>query len=153
MNKRRKSSLQGTRQASRAGRLVESDTNAEAALERVRQDMLGYFGRGQGECWKLGECYNKVVREKLAEKAGYDHAGEYFDAKLDVIPQSTLSAYGRVARAFAQDIAVQYGMSKLNLLLRWCKLRKLDPPRAIPGPWSSRCPGRTGRCARSRSHR
>src|SRR5512132_555251 len=144
MHRNSKSSHGGARRVNRPTRPAVKDPGAATALEEQRVAILGYFGQGQAECWKMGECYNKIVGEKLAERAGYSSASEYFAAKLGAIPQSSLSAYGRVAKAFKEAAAVQYGVAKLNLLLTWCKLRKQGSIEGDPGPMVIEVPQANG---------
>ena len=129
-----KQSFPGALRASRPLQRRMKDPAAEKALEAEQLTILKCFGQNQAECWNIGASYNKIVGEKLAERSGFKTAQEYFDTKLKVIARSTLSAYGRVAKMFSLAIAVRYGVSKLNLLLTWCKLRKVDVVQADPGP-------------------
>jgi len=90
--------------------------------------------QSQSECWNIGASYNRIVGEKLAERSGFRAADEYFASRFKFIAKSTLSSYGRVAKAFTQAIALRYGVSKLHLLLTWCKLRQVKTIEADPGP-------------------
>ena len=123
----------GVPEVSRPIRRMKKDPAAQVELEKEQVNILKSYGQSQAECWTIGKSYNRIVDEKLAERSGFRTARHYFAAKLAVIRQSTLGAYGRVARAFSQNIAVRYGMSKLYLLLIWCKLRRVDAIEADPG--------------------
>ncbi len=79
---------------------------------RIRQLMAG----GNVNCHQIGVHYNFVVDNKLAEKAGYKNAPEFFNQQLKDLSRSTLAMYGAVARVFNAESCGQYGMSALNLL-------------------------------------
>ena len=131
---RTKKPFAGALRASRPRRRLTKDPEAVKALEEESVKILQSFGQSQAECWNIGASYNRIVGEKLAERAGFRAADEYFASKFKFIAKSTLSSYGRVAKAFTQAIALRYGVSKLHLLLTWCKLRQVKTIEADPGP-------------------
>src|SRR5438067_382482 len=83
--------------------------STKLTLEGEKQAILDLKDRGEDEHWQIGRHYNNIVDGKLAEKAGFGHAREFFARELKEIPQSTLSLYGAVAHSFSEAQARKYG--------------------------------------------
>ena len=124
----------GSRRANHHAITARTDPAAEVALEKQKNAILDLFREGQAAQWSIGEHYNLIVDKKLAEKAGYKRARDFFAAQLKAVPQATLSSYGRVARSFSRELTVKYGMTKLSLLLRLRQLTNEGPLQGDPGP-------------------
>jgi hypothetical protein len=143
-------SVRGNRHAIHHSTTAKADPAIEAALAEQKQAILALFAQGEAAHWKIGQRYNKIVREQLAEKAGYEHARDFFAAEVKAIPQATLSGYGRVAKTFSEEIAGRYGMTKLNLLLVLRKLTQAGPVEGDHGPIEIDVPGKDGSTQRKR---
>jgi hypothetical protein len=81
----------------------------------------------------LGLIYNYVVTHALAEDAGYKDAPDFFAKEVKDLSRSTLAAYGAVAREFSQEQGVQYGVSRLTLLLTYEEASGQKADRNDPG--------------------
>jgi hypothetical protein len=88
-------------------------------LEQVRTAMLQLMMGEASHHHRLGQYYNYVVDHRLAEKAGYKDAKDYFSKQLADLSQSALSMYGAVAKAFSEPVARRYGVTCLYLLLTY----------------------------------
>jgi hypothetical protein len=86
-------------------------------LEQVRAAMLQLMMEENGNQYRMGQLYNYVVEKRLAEKAGYKDARDYFTQRLADLSQSALSMYGAVAEDFSEPVARRYGVTCLHLLL------------------------------------
>jgi hypothetical protein len=82
---------------------------------RIRQ----LLAAGNSNCHEIGVRYNHAVQNKLAEKAGYKNAPEFFSQQLKELSRATLSMYGAVAEHFSAESCGQYGMSALSLLITY----------------------------------
>jgi hypothetical protein len=99
-----------------------------AHCTRIRQ----LLAAGNSNCHEIGVRYNQVVEHKLAEKAGYKNAPEFFSQQLKELSRATLAMYGAVAAVFSAEACAQYGMSALSLLITYaeaagCELDANDP--------------------------
>ena len=96
---------------------------------------------------RMGEIYNYIVEKKLAERAGFKDAKDFFSQHLADLSQSTLSMYGAVAEAFTEPVTRRFGVTCLYLLLT---LQGGGRPRARTtssrATRSSRCRTTRGRC-------
>ena len=95
---------------------------------RIRQ----LLAAGHSQCHEIGVRYNHAVEHKLAEKAGYNNAQEFFSQQLKELSRSSLALYGAVAAVFTAETCAQYGMSALRLLITYseaagCELDANDP--------------------------
>lgn len=86
-----KHSVRDTRRAIRHSTTATIDPAAKAELAKQKQAILDLFVEGEIAHWKIGLRYNHIVQEKLAEKAGYTHARDFFAAEVKAIAQATLS--------------------------------------------------------------
>jgi hypothetical protein len=102
--------------------IVDSPELREAA--KVLEESLK---QGEEAAWRTGACYNRIVEKKLAEKSGYRRARDFFSTRFKDVPQSTLSHYGAVAKAFSEADAANYGVTVLAALLTYEKLAGLNP--------------------------
>ncbi len=88
-------------------------------LEQVRAAMIQLMMEENCNQYRMGQLYNYVVEKRLAEKAGYKDARDYFTQRLADLSQSALSMYGSVAEAFSEPVARRFGISCLYLLLTY----------------------------------
>ena len=116
--------------------VVESLELREAA--KALEELLK---QGEEAAWKIGACYNRIVESDLAEKSGYRRTRDFFATRFKDVPQSTLSHYGAVAKAFSEENAVRYKVSLLSALLTYEKLAGLNPTGSDPGSVQIKVPG------------
>ena len=95
---------------------------------RIRQ----LLAAGHANCHEIGVRYNHAVKNKLAEKAGYKNAPEFFCAQIKELSRATLVTYGAVAKAFTAESCGRYGVTTLKLLITYseaadCELDSADP--------------------------
>jgi hypothetical protein len=69
--------------------------------------------------YRMGQLYNYVVDNELAQKAGYKDARDYFSQKLADLSQVSLTLYGTVAKSFTEPVSVRFGVTCLYLLLSY----------------------------------
>jgi hypothetical protein len=120
-------------------------------LEEVRE-RIEYLVMAGHEChYHLGQLYNYVVTENLAQKGGYESAQHYFSQHFKSLSQSALSLYGTVARMFSNEACTNHGMYHLRLLLTYKamklgrKVTKLEPMlKEDPGPMPIEVPRKDG---------
>ncbi|KFE64402.1 hypothetical protein [Hyalangium minutum] len=113
-------------------------------LEQLRKELLELFAQENSNHHRMGEIYNHIVDQRLAEKAGYKDAPEYFSKHLADLSQSTLSTYGAVARVFSEPVARRFGVTCLQLLLRYKEIADLEVNPAEPGPTPIEVPDEKG---------
>jgi hypothetical protein len=95
---------------------------------RIRQ----LLAAGQANCHEIGVRYNHAVKNKLAEKAGFKNAPEFFCQQIKELSRASLVLYGAVAEVFTADMCGRYGMAALRLLMTYseaagCELDTNDP--------------------------
>ncbi|WP_224365651.1 hypothetical protein [Hyalangium versicolor] len=105
----------GTAQGSVASPAIPED----ATLDQLGSEMLQLMAQGNSSYHRMGQLYNHIVEKRMAEKAGYKDARDYFSQKLADLSQATLTTYGAVARAFSEPVARRFGVTCLSLLLSY----------------------------------
>jgi hypothetical protein len=118
------------------GEIIESPE-----LIKVTQALEASLKEGEEAAWEIGDNYNRIIDQKLAEKSGYRHAREFFSIHFKDVPQSTLSHYGALARAFSKSVVATYRVSRLSALLTYEKLAGLKPTDPDPGSVPIQVPG------------
>ncbi len=102
-------------------------------LEQVRTAMLQLMMEENSNHHRMGQLYNYVVDKRLAEKAGYKDAKDFFRQRLADLSQPALTMYGAVAKAFSEPVARRYGITCLSLLLTYKVAVDLEVNHAEPG--------------------
>jgi hypothetical protein len=102
-------------------------------LEQVRVAMLQLMAEESSNHYRMGQLYNYVVDKRLAEKAGFKDAREYFSQHLADMSQSSLSMYGTVADAFSEPVARRFGVTCLYLLLAYQEAADVEVNHDEPG--------------------
>lgn len=102
------------------------DQACEALLELAAQQHTNHF--------RIGQIYNYVVREKLAEKHAKKSAQEYFSEHVKTLSQAVLSTCGAVAQSFTEAACTRYGVYNLHALLAYAKASNFKPSADEPGP-------------------
>jgi hypothetical protein len=116
-------------------------------LEQVRLAMLQLMREENINHHRMGQFYNHVVDQELAQKAGYQSARDYFSQHLADLSQATLTTYGAVAKAFSAPVARRFGVSCLYLLLIYKEAADLEVNHEDPGNTLIEVPDDTGRVA------
>ncbi len=88
-------------------------------LEQVRAAMVQLMMGESSHHHRMGQYYNYVVDNRLAEKAGYKDAKDYFSKHLADLSQTALTLYGAVAKSFSEPVARRFGVTCLYLLLTY----------------------------------
>jgi hypothetical protein len=101
-------------------------------LEQVRTAMLQLMMGEASHHHRMGQYYNYVVDHRLAEKAGYKDAKDYFSKHLADLSQTALTLYGAVAKAFSEPVARRYGVTCLYLLLSYKEATDIEVNHADP---------------------
>jgi hypothetical protein len=101
-------------------------------LEQVRTSMLQLMMEENSHQHRMGLLYNYVVDKRLAEKAGYKDAKDFFRQRLADLSQATLSTYGAVAEAFSEPVTRRYGVNCLYLLLTYKEVADIEVNHADP---------------------
>jgi hypothetical protein len=102
-------------------------------LEQVRAAMLQLMKEENTNHYRMGQLYNYVVEKKLAEKAGYKDAKDYFSQHLADLSQTALSLYGAVAEDFSEPVARRFGVTCLYLLLTYKEAADIEVNHEDPG--------------------
>lgn len=113
--------------------VVKRSAAPALTLDGERNALLDLLTQGEDNHWQMGVHYNNIVDQNLATGAGYPTAADYFAKQLKQVPQSTLTLYGSVAKAFPEDIAKKYGVTKLGLLLTYQTAAHAPPASGDPG--------------------
>lgn len=105
---------------------AQLDKRHEIILANLKEDVLCHY--------RIGRAWADVVDLELVEQSGSAKSPrEYLKAELKTVPKASLMRYSRVARVFKEEIADEYGMAKLELLLTLDHLSPFDPLPANPG--------------------
>ena len=102
-------------------------------LEQVPPAMRQLMREENGSQHRMGQLYNYTVNKRLAEKAGYKDAKDFFAQHLADLSQATLSTYGAVAEAFSEPVARRYGVNCLALLLTYKEATDIEVNHEEPG--------------------
>jgi hypothetical protein len=102
-------------------------------LEQLRTELLELHAQESSNHHRMGEIYNHIVDKRLAEKAGYKDAREYFSKHLADLPQSSLSMYGAVAANFSEPVSRRFGVTCLHVLLSYKEAADLELNPEEPG--------------------
>ncbi len=113
--------------------MQNSTLDPSLTLEQVKGRILELCSQGEANSHQIGQLYNHVVDNELAEKSGYTSARDYFSQHIRVLAQSTLSLYGAVAHAFTAQDCVRYGTTNLSVLLSYTEAASLSLPKEGPG--------------------
>jgi hypothetical protein len=116
--------------------VITLDQAREALLELAAQQHTNHF--------RIGQIYNYVVREKLAEKHAKKSAQEYFSEHVKTLSQAVLSTCGAVAQAFTEAACTRHGVYNLHALLAYAKACNFKPSADEPGPTPIPVPQESG---------
>ena len=125
----------------------QSLTTINITLAEVRERVLHVVGQGNADAYQLGWLYNYVVDRELAQQGGFKDAADFFKKEVKVLSQSSLTAYGAVARAFTATVCVKYGLHNLYTLLTYEKVAVLTVDGNEPGPTPIQVPQEDGTVA------
>jgi hypothetical protein len=113
-------------------------------LEQARDELKGLMAQEQTNHHRMGQLYNYIVENKLAEKAGFKDAREFLSQHLADLSQSALSMYGAVAAAFSEPVTRRFGVTCLYLLLIYKEAADLEVNPEEPGDALIEVPEETG---------
>ncbi|HEX8441653.1 hypothetical protein, partial [Archangium sp.] len=113
--------------------LNEGNTTSALTLQQALQFILGYLEQGNAGHYKIGQLYNHIVGNELAEKNGYESAQQFFSQHVKALSQATLTRYGAVAREFTEAACTKYGVTNLSALRTYAVAAKLQPVGGDPG--------------------
>ncbi len=108
-----------TKEATTTSTTTTSAVVEGMTLEQVRLAMIELMKEENSHQHRMGQLYNYVVDKRLAEKAGYKDAKDFFRQRLADLSQATLSTYGAVAESFSEPVARRFGVNCLALLLTY----------------------------------
>jgi hypothetical protein len=106
----------------------------DTPLEQLHGELLELKSHVDTNHHRMGEIYNHIVDKKLAEKAGYKDAPEYFRKHLADLSVAALKMYGTVATDFTAPVARRFGVTCLSLLLTYAEATGLELNHEEPGP-------------------
>ncbi len=98
---------------------VKGAVSEGMTLDQVRKTMIDLMMEENVNHHRMGQLYNYVVKNRLAQNAGYKDARDYFRKTLADLAQSSLSMYGAVAASFSEAVTRRYGVTCLYLLLAY----------------------------------
>ncbi|KFE66328.1 hypothetical protein [Hyalangium minutum] len=116
----------------------------DSTLEQLRTELLGLMSQENSNHHRMGEIYNHIVEKKLAEKADYKDAPEYFRKHLADLSVATLKTYGVVAENFSEPVARRFGVTCLSLLVTYTEAAGLELNHEEPGPTPIEVPDENG---------
>jgi len=102
-------------------------------LAQVLVALLQLMKEGNSNHHRMGQYYNYTVDNRLAEKAGYKDARDYFSKHLADLSQAALSMYGAVAKSFSEPVASRFGVTCLSLLLTYKEATDIEVNHEDPG--------------------
>jgi hypothetical protein len=105
-----------------------SDLTFEAAVQQLHE----LLRNERAAQWKIGQLYNYIVDNKLAEQNGYRYTREFFAQEFRNVGQTMLTLYGTVARALDEQVTQKYGVTLLGKLLTYVKEADLEPVTGDP---------------------
>jgi hypothetical protein len=126
---------------------VKSVVHEGMTLEQVRLALLGLMAQESINHHHMGQLYNHVVKNKLAEKAGHKDAKAWFSQHLVDLSEATLRTYGAVAGAFSEEVARRFGVTCLSLLLTYEEAADMEANHEEPGNTVIEVPGDNGQVA------
>ena len=102
-------------------------------LEQVDVAFVELLAQESTNHHRMGVLYNHVVDNKLADNTPYKSAQGFFAARFKDLSRATLASYGLVARNFTEAVCGQFGATRLNLLLTYKEVAKIQFDHAEPG--------------------
>ncbi|HYI00785.1 hypothetical protein [Hyalangium sp.] len=123
------------------------DISETMTLMEVHDEFCQLLLNENSNHYRMGLLYNHVVKQKLAEKANYKNALDYFAKNIKAVSRSTLLMYGAVARAFSENVTAEFGVTRLNLLLTYKEVADIPVNNAEPGVTSIEVPASDGTAA------
>jgi hypothetical protein len=112
------------------GSTITSTLTLQQALDSIHE----YLEQGNAGHYKIGQLYNHIVDNELAEKNKYESAQQFFSQHVKALSQATLSRYGAVARNFTEEACTKYGVTNLSALRTYAAVADLQPESGDPGP-------------------
>jgi len=123
---------------------VKAVVQENMTLEQVRKAMIELMKEENSNQHRMGQLYNYVVKNKLAQNAGYKDARDYFSKNLADLSQAALSMYGAVALQFSEEVTRRFGVTCLSLLLNYKATAELKVNHEEPGGTPIEVPAENG---------
>lgn len=112
-------------------------------LDQIKATILQLLEQQDQNRYQIGEQYNLIVDNKLAEAQKYPNAPAWVAKNITQVPRSTLIRWGAVARTFTPDVTAKYGASNLATLISLANAMKATLP-ADPGSFQIGVPQKDG---------
>jgi hypothetical protein len=122
-------------------RVINPNTGQSMTLEEAGTAFVALATAENVNHHQMGLLYNYVVDAQLAEHADQKSALDFFVSKVSDLSRATLVSYGAVARNFTEEITVQFGVTRLSLLLTYKEAAGLELNRNEPGSMLIEVPG------------
>ncbi len=122
-------------------RIINNTTGQPMTLEEAGAAFLALATAENSNHHHMGQLYNYVVDTQLAENAGHKSALDFFVSKVKDLARSTLVSYGAVARNFTEEVTLQFGVTRLTLLLTYKEAAGLELNHNEPGTMLIEVPG------------
>jgi hypothetical protein len=116
----------------------------DMTMQEAHTLMLQLMAEESTNHYRMGELYNYIVDNKLAEGAGFKNASDYVTQKLPDTSESTLRGYGAVAANFSEPVARRSGVTCLQLLLIYKEAADLEVDTEAPFDTLIEVPGKEG---------
>lgn len=113
-------------------------------LDQAREALLELAAQQHTNHFRIGQIYNYVVREKLAEKHAKKSAQDYFSEHVKTLSKTVLTTCGAVAHSFTEAACTRYGVYNLRALLAYAKASNFKPSADEPGPTPIAVPQENG---------
>ncbi len=120
------------------------DIPDEMTLTEVHDEFCQLLQAENANHHRMGLLYNHVVKKRLAQKAKYKNALDYFAQNIQQVPRSTLLMYSAVAKAFSEQVTSQFGVTCLSMLLTYQAATQIQVNREAPGDTAIEVPGKDG---------
>ena len=121
--------------------IVTNSSGQPMTLEDVRVAFLALMQGENTNHHHMGQLYNYVVDTQLAELAHYKSALDFFILQVKDLSRATLASYGVVARNFTEGVAIQFGVTRLSLLVTYKEAANIPLNRDEPGGMMIDVPG------------
>ena len=123
---------------------VKSNLTEELTLEQFHSELVRLMADENTNHYRMGQLYNRAVAKKVAEAGGYKNVQDYLSKKLPDLSYTSLRRYAAVAAGFSEQIAVRFGVTRLELLLTYKEAADLEIDHAEPGGTVIEVPGANG---------
>ena len=121
-----------------------TDIPEGTTLEQLENELLGLVAQENTNHYRMGQIYNCIRDRKLAQKAGYKDAKDFFSKKFADLSQTTLTLYGAVVESFTEPVSRRFGVTCLYLLLTYKEAADIEVNHEEPGDTPIEVPDEKG---------